>query len=167
MGEPQEEVKAVTVEEVLNRFTKKEAIEEYEGAKFKIRKVKAGSILFSRGIVALPFMKDVLEKWNEMSVEERQNKAKEVMDSKEGDAAVADALIVSGVIDPPFSDEDPCPAGAVPVSQIDEELKVFLVNKILKLSSLDKKAAEFFRPSAPGVSEGAGPGSAPLQPEAE
>lgn len=155
--------KISTAEEIIQRFKKVEETVEYGDSIFKIRKLKAGSILFSNGVLALPFMNGVVEKWNVLSEAERAAKAEEVMGAKEGQEAVSTAILLHGVIEPPFTVDTPAPSGFIPVQDVEEELKVFLVGKILKLSSLDAKSAEFFRAGASGVLEGAGPSSEPLQ----
>lgn len=144
-----EETKKIsTVDEVIERFKKKESVVEFEGVAFKIRKLKAGHILFANGVLALPFMNGVVEKWNEMTKEEKDSKAEELMNSKEGQESVSNAILLKGVIEPPFFAESPAPTGYISIPEVEDDLKEFLIGKILKLSSLDEESAGFFRSSA-------------------
>lgn len=158
------EDRIATPAEVMAAFRKEEpATVTYGGLSFRIRKLPATAFLH-KDMQALPYVSEALGKWTTLTDEERTAKLLDWPKRKEYMDTLSKVCVLMGTVEPRFSEEDPCPADAIPYRDVDDSLKEFLALKILGL--IGGEGPGFFRAGAGGEAAGAGPAREAVQPEA-
>lgn len=150
-----EELKIALADDVLASFKKAEPrVVGYKGMNFKVGQMPT-TAFFSGPILALPFISSALEGWKDKTKQEQEEISASWAERPEYLAAVHRVAVLTGVLEPKFSDRTPCPVGCVPIDGVEEGLVDFLGTVILLRSGFDKGSREFFRGSPQGEAAGA------------